>query len=102
MKYTIFINRHSGVPGRLRSSSLRSGSIGSRGGRSTDGSRLSKNKSQQSLFGDIQSPIVEENFFDFREKEGDVDIWDEDNLVAKLKKDTETQGGGKRYSFYLF
>ena len=59
-----------------------------------------KNKSQQSLFGDLQSPVVEENFFDFREKEGEVDIWDEDNLVAKLKKDTETQSGGRRYVQY--
>ena len=31
---------------------------------------------------------VTENFFDFREETTNLDIWDEDNLVAKLKKDT--------------
>lgn len=31
---------------------------------------------------------VTENFFDFREETtANLDIWDEDNLVAKLKKD---------------
>lgn len=50
--------------------------------------RVSRNKSQTSL-PEMQIPIVvSENFFDFREK--GVDIWDEDNLVANLKKEQTT------------
>ena len=50
-------------------------------------------KKSQPVFQDHPSPVVAENFFDFRERGADVDIWDEDNLVAKLKKDT-----GRRYN----
>ena len=86
---------HSRTPGHLRTSSFgaRTGSFGTKG--TPERSRLTKNRSQ-TLLSDIQSPAVSENFFDFREK--GVDIWDEDNLVANLKKDNEKQGGGQRYA----
>ena len=58
-------------------------------------SRISRNKSQTSL-PEIPIPVMSENFFDFREK--GVDIWDEDNLVANLKKYTEMQAGVRRYA----
>ena len=83
------------MKGHARSSSLnfgqRTGSTGSRG--TPERPRLIMKKKSQPVFQDHPSPVVAENFFDFRERGADVDIWDEDNLVAKLKKDT-----GRRYN----
>ena len=60
-------------------------------------SRVSRNKSQTSL-PEMQIPaVVSENFFDFRER--GVDIWDEDNLVANLKKE---QTSTRRYTVIGF
>ena len=42
---------------------------------------------------EIQSPVLTENFFDFREKDGNVDIWDEGNLVAKFRNETAKPSG---------
>ena len=55
----------------------------------SDKPKFLRNRSSQQLFPELpQSPVmaVTENFFDFRE--GNTNVWDEDNLVAQLKKDT--------------
>ena len=88
---SILLNYSAAGQGRRNSLGPRTASIGSRG--MPDRPRFLKNRSSQQLFPEVQSPVmaVTENFFDFREESANLDIWDEDNLVAKLKKDTSTQ-----------
>lgn len=80
-------------PSRSSSFGPRIGSSGSN--RGTPEAEKLKRKSQPP-FQDSHSPAVTENFFDFCETGSDFDIWDADNLVAKLKKGT----GRRRYTLH--